>query len=84
MHRPKPSRRESGADGVPITRPLPVATKIRSERFRCALAPLTLALSKVVRDRFGSEARPASVPMMSGVSWIHSAVRCVDVYERSA
>ena len=74
----KPSASGSGADGAPITLSLESISWISSEESRFAGCPLTVAFSNTGEVRFGSDAKPASVPMSSGVSSIHSAVRWVD------
>jgi hypothetical protein len=67
-------RSELGADGVPMTLPLEVVSRIRSAALSWAAAPFTFARSNVVRERVGRSARPAFVPITIGVSSIHSAV----------
>src|SRR3954449_923983 len=71
-----PSACASGPDGVPITLPLEAVRTISSDAFSPAAAALVLARSNRGLVRFGNEARPAPVPMSSGVSSIHSAVAC--------
>ena len=68
-----------GPDTEPITLPLESVRSSASEAERLAEAPLTVPLVNAGSDRFGSDANPASVPISSGVSSIHSAVACVDV-----
>src|SRR3954469_1861917 len=72
--RANPLRWGSGADGVPMTLPLVVVSRIRSAALSWAAARLTFARSNVVRDSLGRSARPALVPITIGVSSIHSAV----------
>jgi hypothetical protein len=74
VHALKLSASGSGADGVPITWLLESMRSISSDVLRFADAPLTVALSKTGEVRFGSAAKPAFAPRMSGVSSIHSAV----------
>ena len=62
------------ADGVPITWPFESISCISSDEVRFAGWPLTVARSKAGVVRFGSAAKPAFVPMIKGVSSIHSAV----------
>src|SRR3954453_11581233 len=76
----KPSCVEFGADGAPITFPPESMSCICSDVCRFAFAPLTLALPNAGLLRLGSAAKPASVPISSGVSSIHSAEPCVEGY----
>ena len=70
-----------GADGVPITLPLESISWISSVAFRLAFAPFVVPLVNGVFVRLGNAARPAPpVPNTSGVSSIHSAVACVELY----
>ena len=69
-----PSAVEFGADGAPITLPFESVRSSSSEAFRPAEAPFTVADVNAGFVRFGSAAKPASVPISSGVSSIHSAV----------
>jgi hypothetical protein len=80
----KPSESESGADGVPITFPFESISWISSNCWRFAGCPFTVALSNAGDVSFGSAANPAPVPIRSGVSSIHSAVACEELYGRSA
>jgi ABC-type Na+ transport system ATPase subunit NatA len=75
----KPLCAALGPDTEPITLPLESVRSSASEAERLAEAPLTVPLVNAGLDRFGSDANPASVPISSGVSSIHSAVACVDV-----
>src|SRR5258708_40291414 len=77
---PNPSASESGADGAPITLPFESIRSICSEDVSLTAAPLVVPRSKFGFDRFGSDAKPALVPISSGVSSIHSAVAWVDGY----
>ena len=74
-HSLKPLWSGSGADGVPITWLLELMSWISSDGVRFAFAPLTVALLKRGLVRLGSAEKPALVPISSGVSSIHSAVR---------
>jgi hypothetical protein len=76
----KPSTCESGADGLTITLPFESIGCISSDVVRFAEWPLTVPRSKAGVVRFGNAARPAFVPRMSGVSSIHSAVACDELY----
>ena len=78
MHALKPSRVAFGADGVPITLLLESTSSISSDELRFAGAPFVVACVNEGFVRLGSAAKPASVPISSGVSSIHSAVRCVE------
>ena len=69
--------RENGL--IRITFPLPSISCISSEVWRFALTPLTVLLVNAGFVRFGSAAKPALVPISSGVSSIHSAVACVEL-----
>src|SRR5207248_10526392 len=73
-----PSASEAGAEGVASGAPLESTSWTSSEDFSLALAPLTVARSKLTVDRLGSGANPPLVPMMRGVSSIHSAVPSVE------
>jgi hypothetical protein len=76
----KPSAVAFGAEGVPITAASEEMSWISSEALSPAGRPFTVAAVKDGDVRFGSAANPAFVPIRSGVSSIHSAVRCVDEY----
>ena len=52
----------------------PGAIWIPSEGFRCGFTPFTRPRSMFTVPRFGIAAKPALLPMMSGVSMIHSTV----------
>jgi hypothetical protein len=74
-----PSVSGSGADGAPITLAFESTRSSSSDAFRFAGAPFVVARSNAGVDRFGSAAKPALVPIRSGVSSIHSAVACVEL-----
>src|SRR5262249_38803635 len=76
----KPSCVAFGADGEPMTLLFASISCICSELTRPAFAPFVVADVNAGSVRFGSAAKPASVPSRSGVSSIHSAVRWVDGY----
>src|SRR3954451_18884158 len=76
----KPSCVAFGADGAPMTLPFESMRSICSAVTRLALAPFVLAEVNAGLLRFGSAAKPALVPSSSGVSSIHSAVACVELY----
>src|SRR4051794_36463967 len=63
-----------------MTFPLLSMSWMISDDFRFAACPFVFALSNAGFVRFGSAAKPALVPMSSGVSSIHSAVACVELY----
>src|SRR4051794_34438514 len=63
-----------------MTFPLLSMSWMISDDFRAAACPFVFALSKAGLVRFGSAAKPALVPISSGVSSIHSAVACVELY----
>jgi hypothetical protein len=74
-----PSASRSGADGVPITAPDASTSCSSSLAARWAELPFTVALSKGVTLRLGSDACDAPLePIVSGVSSIHSAVALED------
>ena len=76
----KPSLLTSGADGCAMTWLLLSTSCICSAVASAGLTPLVSALSKCVGVRLGSAAKPPPVPMISGVSTIHSAVAWVELY----
>ena len=73
-----PLRAEFGADGTPITLPLESVRSISSAVDSLTAAPLTVPELNAGLVRLGSAAKPALVPISSGVSSIHSAVACVE------
>src|SRR4051794_19481430 len=63
-----------------MTLPLLSMSWMISGDFRFAGWPFVFALSNAGLVRLGSAAKPALVPISSGVSSIHSAVACVELY----
>src|SRR3954451_23080354 len=63
-----------------MTLPAESVSRIFSDACRPGAAPLTFAPVNGTVLRLGSAASPALVPMSSGVSSIHSAVACVELY----
>ena len=69
-----------GAEGVPITLLFESMSCICSEVVSLTAAPLIVPELNAGLVRLGSAAKPASVPISSGVSSIHSALACVEGY----
>ena len=69
-----PSAVAFGAEGVPITLPFESVRSSSSEVLSPAGWPFVVAEPNAGFERFGSAAKPALVPISSGVSSIHSAV----------
>ena len=76
----KPSAVAFGSDGVPITLPFESVSSIFSLATRPAGWPFVVAAVKAGSVSLGSAEKPAFVPIRSGVSSIHSAVACVELY----
>ena len=74
-----PSAVAFGAEGAPITLPFESIRSSSSEDLRLAGWPLVVAEPNAGFERFGSAAKPAFVPISSGVSSIHSAVAWVEL-----